>query len=125
MNLAAKRALSFLVCVFVASIYPTTMPSDVLAEQCGGFVRSSIAGEGSRVKLGLEGRASGCNSNRIQEIAHEPQPYLLTKYHAHLIGGLDQKGFVRRRPVLAADCSSPFELSIVLMEVARRLGLSV
>jgi hypothetical protein len=75
MNRGPKRALSILACAFVASTCATTIPSDVLAEQCGGFVRSSIAGEGSRVKLGLEGAASGCKSNRIQEITHDPQPY--------------------------------------------------
>jgi hypothetical protein len=75
MNLGPKRALSILVCAFVASIYVTTIPSKVLAEQCGGFVRSSIAGEGSRVKLSLEGAASDCKSDRIQEVTHDPQPY--------------------------------------------------
>jgi hypothetical protein len=70
-----KRALTVLYCAFVASIYAMTIPSDVLAEPCGGFVRSSIAGEGSRVKLGLEGAMPGCRSNQIQEITHAPQPY--------------------------------------------------
>jgi len=54
----------------------TAVASRALAEECpGGFVRSSIAGEGSRVKLGLESRAIGCGSPSVQEISVSPQPY--------------------------------------------------
>jgi hypothetical protein len=54
----------------------TAVASRALAEECpGGFVRSSIAGEGSRVKLGLESRAIGCDSPSVQEISVSPQPY--------------------------------------------------
>ena len=54
----------------------TLVASRALAEECpGGFVRSSIAGEGSRVKLGLESRAIGCGSPSVQEISVSPQPY--------------------------------------------------
>jgi len=47
-----------------------------LADECpGGFIRSSIAGEGSRVKLGLKGQTGGCGSQSTRSIANEPQPY--------------------------------------------------
>jgi hypothetical protein len=64
-----------LACMIAVSMC-TAVSSRALAEECpGGFVRSSIAGEGSRVKLGLESRAIGCGSPSVQEISVSPQPY--------------------------------------------------
>jgi hypothetical protein len=41
----------------------------------GAFVRSSISGEGSRVKLRLQGGTTSCSSSSVQKIASVPQPY--------------------------------------------------
>jgi hypothetical protein len=65
-----------LVLAIAVTAFPPVATSLALAGECtGGFVRSSIAGEGSRVKLGLQGRDSGCSSSSIQKVAYEPQPY--------------------------------------------------
>jgi hypothetical protein len=54
----------------------TLRDQPVLAEGCpDAFVRSSIAGEGNRVKLSLEGRSASCNTPSVQPINAEPQPY--------------------------------------------------
>lgn len=65
-----------LVLAIAVTAFPPFVTSLALAGECtGGFVRSSIAGEGSRVKLGLQGRDSGCSTSSTQKVAHEPQPY--------------------------------------------------
>jgi len=65
-----------LVLAIAVTAFPPVATFLALAGECtGGFVRSSIAGEGSRVKLGLQGRDSGCSSSSTQKVAYEPQPY--------------------------------------------------
>jgi hypothetical protein len=72
-----RRTIVFLF-VFAAA-FGTPMASverPALAEDCtGGFVRSSIAGEGNRVKLSLDGRSARCSASTVQTISAEPQPY--------------------------------------------------
>jgi PKD domain len=47
-----------------------------LADGCtGGFVRGSIAGEGNRVRLSLDGRSASCGAPSVQPISGAPQPY--------------------------------------------------
>ena len=54
----------------------TSVQRPALADGCiGGFVRSSIAGEGNRVKLSLDGRSASCTTSSVQTISAEPQPY--------------------------------------------------
>lgn len=62
--------------LLVLITFPLEFASRALAEGCtGGFVRSSIAGEGNRVRLGLEGQTPGCGLSSSREINYEPQPY--------------------------------------------------
>jgi hypothetical protein len=72
-----RRAIVLLVVFAAASGIP--MPSEeqsALAEGCtGGFVRGSIAGEGNRVKLSLDGRSASCSAPSVQPISAQPQPY--------------------------------------------------
>lgn len=76
MNLRLSGASFALVLAIAVTAFPPVATSLALAGGCtGGFVRSGIAGEGSRVKLGLQGRDSGCSSSSTQKVAHEPQPY--------------------------------------------------
>jgi len=76
MSLRQRQATAVLICMVVALTGLAVFASRALAEDCAdAFVRSSIAGEGSRVKLGLEGQTTGCGSSSIQKITHEPQPY--------------------------------------------------
>jgi hypothetical protein len=50
------------------------------ADECtGGFIRSSIAGESNRVRLGLEGREVGCGSSSIQKVNKTPQAYFTSE----------------------------------------------
>jgi hypothetical protein len=75
MRVGRKR--SIIVAILATSVLLATSgrASSVAAEGCGSFLRSSIAGEGSRVKLSLEKRTPGCRPLHIQKIAHEPQPF--------------------------------------------------
>jgi hypothetical protein len=74
MNPRRIGSLIALACMAVSTC--TAVSSRALAEECpGGFVRSSIAGEGSRVKVGLESRVNGCGSPSVQEISVSPQPF--------------------------------------------------
>jgi hypothetical protein len=69
---------SFAILVYVTSILtiPVGMAFPANAGDCvDGFIRSSIAGEGSRVKLGAQGSTPGCGSPNVRAIAHEPQPF--------------------------------------------------
>jgi hypothetical protein len=69
------RALRILALSAVLT-FPSKVASPALADECtGGFVRSSIAGEGNRVRLGLEGRNSGCGSSSSRTISYQPRPY--------------------------------------------------
>lgn len=76
MSSRLSGALFALVLAIAVAAFPPVATSLALAGGCiSGFVRSSIAGEGSRVKLGLRGRDSGCSSSSTQKVAYEPQPY--------------------------------------------------
>lgn len=76
MNSLWRLAIAALICMAIALSSLAMLASRSLAEDCpGAFVRSSIAGEGSRVKLGLKGQAIGCGSSSIKKVSHEPQPY--------------------------------------------------
>jgi hypothetical protein len=70
-----RTAVVGLICVIAATGLAATAPHASAEECTGAFVRSSIAGEGSRVKLGLKGRTIGCGSSSIQAITHQPQPF--------------------------------------------------
>jgi hypothetical protein len=75
--LTARWNVVLLVVAYVAAVMTSTLAvaSTTLVDECsGGFIRSSIAGEGSRVRLGLQGRASGCSSPS-QGIVSETRPY--------------------------------------------------
>jgi hypothetical protein len=66
-------AVILLSCLFTL---PLEFISEALAGECtGGFVRSSIGGEGNRVRLGLARRQSSCSSSSTQKINYEPKPY--------------------------------------------------
>lgn len=68
-------ALVVLAYIAAAGISMTAVTPNALADECtGGFVRSSIAGEGNRVRVGLQGRGDGCLS-ASQSVASEPKPY--------------------------------------------------
>jgi hypothetical protein len=72
------RRLIIIIVVSAAAISTpmTFRERPALADSCtDGFVRSSIAGEGNRVKLSLEGRSASCNTASVQPINAEPQPY--------------------------------------------------
>jgi hypothetical protein len=59
-----RRTLISIVLLSTLFAFPLVVTSRALAEECaGGFIRSSIAGEGNRVRLSLEGRDSGCGSS--------------------------------------------------------------
>jgi hypothetical protein len=76
MNLRWRPATAAIMCMVLALTGLAVLAPRALAEDCaGGFVRSSIAGEGSGVKLGLQGQTAGCGSSSIQKITYEPQPY--------------------------------------------------
>jgi hypothetical protein len=76
MNSFWKPAAAALICTLMASMGLVTAASHAWAQECqGAFLRGSIAGEGSRVKLGIEGQTIGCRSSSIRRITHEPQPY--------------------------------------------------
>jgi hypothetical protein len=51
------------------------LQSDALADCKGGFLRGSISGEGSRVKLSLQGSSRDCNAQSFRDVEYEPQPY--------------------------------------------------
>jgi hypothetical protein len=73
-----SRCIRVLVVLILSVLFtfPSELTSRALAEGCtGGFVRSSIAGEGNRVRLGLEGQTPSCGLSSRQEIKYEPQPY--------------------------------------------------
>jgi hypothetical protein len=65
-------ALTFMLASAGLAATASGAPPDVCT---GAFVRSSISGEGSRVKLRLQGGTTSCSSSSVQKIASEPQPY--------------------------------------------------
>jgi hypothetical protein len=72
----ARRRLILLSYMALVPIGMAWAPFHAVAEQCvGSFLRSSIAGEGNRVQLGLEGRKPGCGATEIRRLSSEPQPY--------------------------------------------------
>ena len=72
-----RRAIVLGVVFAAASSMPMTFGQrSALAAGCtGGFVRGSIAGEGNRVKLSLDGRSASCSAPSVESISAEPQPY--------------------------------------------------
>jgi hypothetical protein len=116
-------AVILLSCLFTL---PLEFISEALAGECtGGFVRSSIGGEGNRVRLGLARRQSSCSSSSTQKINYEPKPYLQTRLPVLRIGKRRVKGYVRPRRVRIKGVSLRFEPFIVLMEVVGPLGSPV
>ena len=74
--MSPRRTLLLILVLSTLFAYPLVVASRALAGECGGgFIRSSIAGEGNRVRLGLEGRSSGCGSSLSRKISYQPQPY--------------------------------------------------
>ena len=74
----SSRHISVLSVLSISILF--TLPSVVLrqataAECTRGFVRSSIAGDDNRVRIGLQGRISGCGSSSSQKINYEPRPF--------------------------------------------------
>jgi hypothetical protein len=67
---------AFVVLAYItAAVTSMAATPKALADECtGGFVRSSIAGEGNRVRLGLQGRGDGCLPVS-QGTTSEPRPY--------------------------------------------------
>ena len=74
MSARLLRALSVLLLTVTPMALLSVAPLKALAGECTGFVRSSIAGEGSRVRLSLQGRDS-CNSSSTRKTGYESQPY--------------------------------------------------
>ena len=77
----SRWAGALLVLAYMASAVASmvAVTPKALADEChGGFIRSSIAGEGNRVRLGLQGRGGGC-SPASQGIANESRPYFTTE----------------------------------------------
>jgi hypothetical protein len=73
----ARWTGGLLVAAYVVAVVTSTLAvtSNALADDCsGGFIRSSIAGEGSRVRLGLQGRRDSCSSPS-QGVAISSGPY--------------------------------------------------
>src|SRR5215203_847611 len=76
MNSLWRAAAASVVCMAIAVVASTATASGAAAEECvGAFIRSSIVGEGNRVKLGLKGGTAACGSPSVQKIANKPQPY--------------------------------------------------
>ena len=76
MKLRLSRAFIVLVCTVVVLTSAMVLASRARAESCtGAFIRSSITGEGSRVRLSLDGQTAVCAADRIENILLEPQPY--------------------------------------------------
>jgi hypothetical protein len=74
----AFRQVSLVLLVLAAASSMTSIIGGrpAVAEGCtDGFVRGSIAGEGNRVKLSLDGRSAGCNTPPVQSMSAEQQPY--------------------------------------------------
>ena len=68
--------LTVFLCLTTIPLFITLTIPLAFADECNdGFIRSSIAGEGSRVRLGLEGRTTGCRSSSTQSILSDPAPY--------------------------------------------------
>jgi hypothetical protein len=126
MNLRWRPATAAMMCMILALTGLAVLAPRALAEDCvGGFVRGSIVGEGSRVKLGLEGQTTGCGSSSIQKIIHEPQPYFTYEVSCSTDRQRRLKGCALQLPVQTLDGSLLFELFIVLMGVASRRGSPV
>jgi hypothetical protein len=72
-----RRVIVPLAIFAAVSVIPMTSgKQSALAEGCtGGFVRGSIAGEGNRVKLSLDGRSATCGAPSVETISAQPQPY--------------------------------------------------
>ena len=65
-----------LVLAAVCGAQPAIGGQSALAADCvGGFVRGSIAGEGNRVRLSLDGRSESCSGSSVRPITAEPQPF--------------------------------------------------
>jgi len=76
MRSCQRLAIAVVVCLATLSISTTALEATTADEGCSdGFVRSSIAGEGNRVKLTLGGQSPSCSQSSVQDIGLEPQPY--------------------------------------------------
>jgi hypothetical protein len=74
--MSPRRMLLLIALLAALFAFPSVIASEALAKECaGGFIRSSIAGEGNRVRLGLVGRNSGCGSSLSRKINYQPEPY--------------------------------------------------
>jgi hypothetical protein len=73
---SCRRAAVIMLSIAVSAMHAAALARPALAEDCaGGFLRSSIAGEGSRVKLSLGGQVAACGQDQVKDIGLEPQPY--------------------------------------------------
>jgi hypothetical protein len=71
-----KAILTISIFVIATSTYAVALGPRARAEDCtGGFVRSSIVGEGNRIRLSLGGQTMGCGLSSVQEVVLEPQPF--------------------------------------------------
>jgi hypothetical protein len=71
-----RRVVISIVIWAVVAAQSVVLADGAIAKDCtGGFKRSSIEGEGRRVKLSLDGQSAACADPRIQQIDFEPQPY--------------------------------------------------
>ena len=126
MNSRWRPEIAVLICMAIALSSLAMLASRSLADDCpGAFVRSSIAGEGSRVKLGLEGQTIGCGSSSIKKVSHEPQPYFTYEVSCSTDRRAAAEGLCSTTPVRGLGGSLRFELIIVPMGVASRLGSPV
>jgi hypothetical protein len=115
-----------MMCMILALTGLAVLAPRALAEDCvGGFVRGSIVGEGSRVKLGLEGQTTGCGSSSIQKITHEPQPYFTYEVSCSTDRQAAAEGCALQLPVQTLDGSLLFEPFTVPMVVASQPGSPV
>lgn len=76
-SLGRSLNVTIAIVVFATTSMQMTMSgSSAVTQDCtDSFVRGSIGGEGSRVRLSLGGRAAGCSTSSFQTIGAEPQPY--------------------------------------------------
>ena len=126
MNSRWRPEIAVLICMAIALSSLAMLASRSLADDCpGAFVRSSIAGEGSRVKLGLEGQTIGCGSSSIKKVSHDHNHISHTKFHASPTGGRRLKVYALQPPAQTLGGSLLFEQFIVPMGVASRLGSPV
>jgi hypothetical protein len=76
MRSCRRAGVIILISIAASALHAAYLGSPALAEDCAsGFLRSSIAGEGSRVKLSLGGQVAACGQDQVKDIGLEPQPY--------------------------------------------------